>query len=162
MSQFVAYKTSIRNKQILLESLKRLGLDVLPADVSDTAFQIKDMYGKSQMVVIAVRMTAQRKINAQGVYSDIGWAKEKDGTYTAHVDHLTSVMVTRDGQTTRMPISQAVERVYKDVNAEHAQNTILTKTIAGWRASGKIPANAVIRKVKKGSTTQLVLSYVTA
>lgn len=159
MSQFVALRSKMRNKEILLAALAKLGLDVHSADVSDKLIEVRDMYGKPQMVAVAVRKAALVNAKCRGVYSDIGFVKDADGTYTAWVDHLTAIPVTRDGQTTMTPIGQAVEAAYKSVTGDAAMSKILTKTIPDWKAKGKIPANATVRKVKQGSTTQLVLSY---
>jgi hypothetical protein len=164
MSQHVVYASKvIRSREILIAALASLGIEYNVAPEGET-IPVHDMYGRNprQCEVVVTREQLQ-KAHATGIYGDIGWYREADGTYAGYIDHLTRVRVSdQPGMVSLEYAPAAIERAYAKVAADKAVNQILTNVIPQWRAQNKIPPTATVRRETVGASTKIVLSYVTA
>jgi|GEM_PF-2128517 len=81
MSHFVPLKTTIKDLNILVESLVCLGFKREAIEIHEkNPTSIHDYHKQSAKAHVAIRS------NYTGIPSDIGWEKMSDGTFTAHLD----------------------------------------------------------------------------
>jgi len=82
MSEFTVCETQIKDLDVLLDTLKEFGYDSTKVEVHEEATNLvgyqNDKRQQKAHVVI-------RKNNVGSASNDIGFEKQSDGTYTAHV-----------------------------------------------------------------------------
>ena len=100
MSHYSVCKTQLKDNKAILDALERMGFKRADIDVSDTPMVMK-MYNGPDAVdpTTKQKRTANIRIKGHGwgkenkldgLCNDMGFTRQKDGTYELHIDNYTS------------------------------------------------------------------------
>jgi len=92
MSHFTKVKTTIRDLDCLKEALKALGYDSSVIE-EGKAIDIVDYYGTHHTVQVAIRKKNLKGFLGQ--WSDLGFARQDDGTYELIADNMRQAELSR-------------------------------------------------------------------
>lgn len=79
MSHVATVKTKIRNPQALVRALTRVGIPQNRIEIHEQAIQCHGYHREEKFMANVV-------VRKGDSGSDIGWERDKDGTYVAHID----------------------------------------------------------------------------